>query len=210
MAGIETNPGPTKCGSCAKNLGRSSSVWCHRWRCRWVHLKCSGLPDTSQHNRDFVCLKCRESYNVADTPQEAQPVPGPDPSKPIPTTIEEPPPTVHTQTEANTSMNQQRKIAQINCNGLMARMTELKNWIHRHKPLAILLQETLLKEGKSVTPRGYCMTDSLSSLSKLATGPEGQDTNCGITIWKAVEKIGRCTFVGSPHTADSKGTSAQT
>ena len=42
------------------------------------------------------------------------------------------------------------------------------------------------------------MTDSLSSLSKLATGPEGQDANCGITIWKAVEKIGRCTFVWVP------------
>ena len=68
MAGIETNPGPTKCGSCAKNLGRSSSVWCHRWGCGWVHLKCSGLPDTSQHNRDFVCPKCRESYNVAGSP----------------------------------------------------------------------------------------------------------------------------------------------
>ncbi|XP_063712294.1 uncharacterized protein LOC134840431 [Symsagittifera roscoffensis] len=40
--------------------------------------------------------------------------------------------------------------------------------------------------------------DSLSSLSKLATGPEGHDTNCGITIWKAVEKIGRCTFVWVP------------
>ena len=78
------------------------------------------------------------------------------PSEPIPTTMEEPPPTVYTQTEANTSMNQQRKIAQINCNGFMARMTELKNWIHRQKPLAILLQETLLKEGQSVTPpSGY-------------------------------------------------------
>ena len=53
--------------------------------------------------------------------------------------------------------HKQRKIAQINCNGLMARMTELKNWIHRHKPLAILLQKTLLKEGQSVTPpSGYC------------------------------------------------------
>ena len=184
-------PGPTKCGSCAKNLGRSSSVWCHRWGCGWVHLKCSGLPDTSQHNRDFVCPKCRESCIVADTQQEeAQSVPGSDPSEPIPTTIEEPPPT-DTQTgmlrHARHPLSL-RKIAQINCNGLMARMTELKNWIHRHKPLAILLQKTLLKEGQSVTPpSGYCESGRKESKPYPPVNPQQRKTyvkpSGGVLTW---------------------------
>ena len=42
------------------------------------------------------------------------------------------------------------------------------------------------------------MTDSKSSMEKLATGPENQDSDCGIKIWKCLYKIKHTTFLWIP------------
>jgi len=62
--GSTKNSGKWPCGVCTKGVG-SNSIKCNKCS-RWIHERCSGVPDKLQIVTDFQCKRCVEGQLVQE------------------------------------------------------------------------------------------------------------------------------------------------
>ena len=131
VGGVESNPGPTThpgkhtpviwiCDLCDKRINKKqTSIRCNHTR--WVHLNCTHIKQR-QYKPDWRCTIHTPTQNVTTTP----------------ITDNTPPQHNETTTHPLTNNNQPKDknivIFQININGIINKIKELKNLVHNfHK-----------------------------------------------------------------------------